>query len=85
MDRVHVGSTAQEMLSATHFDGRSIFSWIESDLDHPLQKEIERKIEVREYWVYVVMKPSKLSFLHFRNAFVLACLASGNNEGFVIP
>ena len=49
MDGVHGGSTDQEMLSATNFDGRSVFSQFESDLDYPLQNEIERNTEVRRH------------------------------------
>ena len=49
MDRVHGSSTAQEMLSATNFDSRSVFSRFERDLDYPFKKEIERKTEVRKH------------------------------------
>ena len=77
MDRVHVGSTAQEMHSGTHFDCRSVFSWIESDLDHPLQKEIKRKIDWGKRTLSLCCHEAvafKLRFLHSRNELFLPVL-----------
>ena len=77
MDRVHVGATAQEMLSGTHFDSGSVFSWIESDLDHPLQKEIKRKIDWGKRTLSLCCHEAvafKLRFLHSRNELFLPVL-----------